>query len=261
MRPLAVLDVETTALSPAAARVVEVAALKLRPGGRASTFYARVHPGGPVPPAATAVHGITDADVADRPPFAVVARPLIAFLQGADLAGFNLAGYDLPVLAREFARAGVPFSLAGRAVLDAFRLFTRQEPRDLAAAVRFYTGREHDGAHSAAADAWGDGPRPRRPGRPLATRTCRPTRPACTGCWSEVDVGRRFRRGPAGEVVVGFGKHAGVPLADVAGRDPRYLEWVLTTDLLDDARTLVRRALDGLPPEPPAGDGGAGPAH
>jgi hypothetical protein len=65
----------------------------------------------------------------------------------------------------------------------------------------------------------------------------------------EVDIGRRFRRGPRGEVVLAFGKYAGVPLAEVAGRDADYLRWLLRTDLLEDARGLVRRALAGQPPE------------
>lgn len=252
-RPLTTIDVETTSLSPSAARVVEVAALKLRPGDRPQLFRTRVNPGEGIPPAATAVHGITDADVRDQPPFGSVARFLAAFLDGSDLAGFNLANYDLPVLAHEFARARVPFPLAGRAIVDVFRLFTRMEPRDLNAAVRFYTGREHRAAHSAAADVLATA-------RVLDCQLARyPELPATPTdlhrLLVEVDVARRFKRGTSGEVVMGFGKYQNVPLVQVAGRDPGYLRWVLTTDLLDDARTLVGRALGGLPPEPPAGSG------
>ncbi len=248
-RPLAVLDVEATGLSPSAARVVEVAALTLRPDARPTLFRARVNPGCPIPPAATAVHRITDHDVRHAPPFPALARPLADLLGGCDLAGFNLVAYDLPLLAHEFARAGVPFPLAGRAVVDVYRLFTRQEPRDLAAAVRFYAGREHTLAHSAAADAWATA---EVLDRQLARYPDLPPDP--TGLHRllvEVDVGRRFRRSPGGAVALNFGKYQGVPLAEVAGHDPGYLRWVLTTDLLDDARALVARALAGLPPEPP----------
>lgn len=257
-RPLAVLDAETTGPSPAAARVVEFAALKLWPDGRRpQMFRARVNPGRPIPPAATAVHGITDADVRHKPPFAAVARPLAEFLRGCDLAGFNLARYDLPILAGEFTRAGVPFPLAGRAVVDAYRLFTRREPRDLAAAVRLYTGREHRVTHAAAADAWATA-------RVLDAQVARypdlPPDPAgLHRVLVEVDVGGRFRRGPGGEVVFGFGKYLGVPLAEVADWARGYLDWLLTTDLLDDARELVRWARAGLPPEP-ARDGEGGGA-
>ena len=248
-RPLAVLDTETTGLSPGSARVIDAAALKLWPdGSRPQMFRVRVHPGGPIPPAATAVHGITDADVRARPPFSAVARSFAGFLRGCDLAGFNLAGFDLPILAHEFARAGVPFPLAGRAVIDAYRVFVRMEARDLTTAVQFYTGEDHAHAHSAAADAWATaavldaqvGRYPDLPATPAELHRL----------LVEVDIGGRFRRGPDGGVVLGFGKFQGVPLVVVADRAPDYLRWLLTTDLLDDARELVRRALGGLLPEP-----------
>ena len=59
----------------------------------------------------------------------------------------------------------------------------------------------------------------------------------------EVDVAGKFRRGPDGAVVFGFGKHAGRPLADVARTDPDYLGWMLTRPFLPDVLDRVRAAL------------------
>jgi DNA polymerase III subunit epsilon len=101
---------------------------------------------------ATAIHSITDGDVAHEPSFAQLARGLVDFLDGCDLCGFNLRGYDLRVLCAEFRRACVPFSLDGRAVIDPMRIFHACERRDLSAAVQFYLGRNHGRAHSAEAD-------------------------------------------------------------------------------------------------------------
>lgn len=120
--------------------------------------------------------------------------------------GIQPGHYDLPVLAAEFARVGVPFPLAGRAIIDAYRVFTRREPRDPAAAVRFYTGRDHANAHSAA-DVWATA-------QVLAAQVARyPDLPADPSgphrLLVEVDVGGRFRRGPGREVVPGFGKFQG----------------------------------------------------
>jgi hypothetical protein len=62
----------------------------------------------------------------------------------------------------------------------------------------------------------------------------------------EVDVAGRLRKAPDGTVVLGFGKHARRPLAEVARADPAYLAWVLANvPLLDDARQIIGRAAAG----------------
>jgi len=152
-RPLAVIDLETTGLDVQRDRIVEIAIVKLHPDGRRERLVRRVNPGVPIPYPATRVHGIRDEDVAAAPPFAELAAEIERLLEGADLAGFNAIRYDLPLLACEFARAGRPAVLEGRAVLDAAFIFHRKEPRHLAAALRFYCGRDLEGAHSAGADA------------------------------------------------------------------------------------------------------------
>jgi DNA polymerase-3 subunit epsilon len=135
-RPLAVLDLESTGVDPARDRIVEVAVLKLTPGAEPIRFRRLVNPGVPIPPSASAVHGIRDEDVAERPRFAAVAPRLARLLVDADLAGFGLTTFDLPLLLAEFARAGIRFPLGGRAVVDVLRLYRARHPRDLAAAVR-----------------------------------------------------------------------------------------------------------------------------
>ena len=131
-RPLAVIDLETTGLDPSADRVVEVAVLTLLPHGKSELFHRRVNPGVPIPAGAAAVHGLSDADVAGAPPFAAVAPELFATLHGCDLAGFGIGTFDLPLLAAEFARVGLPFRVAGRRFVDALALYRRLYPRDLA---------------------------------------------------------------------------------------------------------------------------------
>jgi len=97
------LDTETTGLDPARARVVQIGAVRLAGGAR---FEMLVDPGGPIPPASSAVHGITDADVAGASRFAEAAAALADWLGGAVLVGHTVA-YDLAVLAREHELAGL----------------------------------------------------------------------------------------------------------------------------------------------------------
>lgn len=246
-RPLVVLDCETTGVNPQVARVVELATVKILPDGGIDERTRLVHPGQPIPAEATAVHGITDADVAAAPPFRAIARGVADFLAGADLAGYGLVAFDLPLLVAEFARAGVPFSLDGRRVLDAMRIFHKQEPRDLTAAVRFYSCAVHD-AHRAHVDV----------GATIAVLVAQLAHyPDLPRDVAELD-GYCRERGPDwltadGKIVwrdgaarLAFGKHGGRALVELAAAQRDYLEWMLARDFPSDVRLLVRAALSGL---------------
>jgi DNA polymerase-3 subunit epsilon len=242
-RPLAILDLETTGTDPKADRIVEVSILKILPDGRHQQRTSRVNPGVPIPAGATAVHGITDADVADEPRFAELADELLAFLDGCDLGGFNLKRFDLQMLYTECTRAGRTLPLENRAVIDAMEIFHTREPRDLSAAVRFYCGRDHEGAHGAGADV-------------LATAAVLDAMVAryddlprtVAGIHQHfktpnaVDSSGHFTRG-GGQIRFAFGKYRGQALDDVAARKPDYLEWMLTQTFFEDTKELVRQAL------------------
>lgn len=144
------LDLESTGTDPAKDRIVQIAIIPIDPPGPATTRL--VNPGIPIPPEATTVHGITDAHVAAEPLFYNFAKALREILTGADLITFNGRDFDIPMLAEEFARAGIDWEPTGR-MLDTFQLYRHFHPRTLAAAVREYLGREHEGAHDAEADA------------------------------------------------------------------------------------------------------------
>src|SRR5947209_4211673 len=94
-RPLVVLDLETTGTNVKTDRIVEISILKSHPSGECAHRPRRVHPGIPIPPEATTIHGITDADVAAAEPFAGIVDAVLRFLHGCDLCGFNLKRFDL----------------------------------------------------------------------------------------------------------------------------------------------------------------------
>ena len=68
------IDTETTGLDARNARIVEIARIKLQVDGTREVRTRRLNPGMPIGAAATAVHGITDADVASEPTFEQVAK-------------------------------------------------------------------------------------------------------------------------------------------------------------------------------------------
>ncbi len=100
------LDLETTGLQPLLNRAIEVAAVRWIDGRPAEHFHTLVHPGEPIDPASTAIHGITDADVADAPPMETVLPRLLAFLGGDPIAAHN-APFDLAFLTVAALTAGL----------------------------------------------------------------------------------------------------------------------------------------------------------
>lgn len=239
-RPLAVLDLETTGVDFQNDRIVEVGLLKLAPNADPIRYRRRVNPGIPIPPAASAVHGISDADVADKPHFRAIAPRLAQLLDDADLAGYNIRRFDLPFLIAEFARVSIEFTISGRSVIDVLRIYHEREPRDLTAALRFFCDRDHAGAHSALADAAAtaailDAQLGRYEDLPRSVA-------ALHESMTDVDIGGRFRT-EGGQIVFTFGKHQNQPLDEVARLNPGYLAWFLRQDFLDDAKALVNQAL------------------
>jgi DNA polymerase-3 subunit epsilon len=95
-----------------------------------------VNPEMPIPPKVTAIHGISDNDVAKAPTFKEIAKNLTSFLEGCDLAGFNAMKFDIPMLAEEFLRTNVDFNFLKRKYVDVQVIFHKKEQRTLEAAYR-----------------------------------------------------------------------------------------------------------------------------
>ena len=115
-RPLVVFDIESTGVMPQRDRIVEIAVLKIFPDGHTQNTVRRLNPEMPIPPGATAIHGISDADVADCPTFLLIAEKLFRYIEDCDLAGYNITGFDIPMLEAEFKRAGFTFKVDDRKV-------------------------------------------------------------------------------------------------------------------------------------------------
>jgi len=245
-RPLAFFDLETTGLSRTSDRIIEIAVIRVSPQGDVLERVRRFNPGMPIPPEVTAIHGITDEDVADEPPFSARAKSLAELLEPCDLAGFNLRRFDLPLILAEFARAGIAFDPRSRRLLDMQVIFHREEPRDLSAAAKFYLGREHQEAHTALGDirttaAVLSAQLEKYPHLPRDLDALHSYCDEIAPFLTEVDRWFSFE---SGQPAFRRGKHKGQPLADIAQRSPDYLDWMLGADDMDEeVLALVRTAL------------------
>lgn len=123
-----IFDTETTGLDSRTDRIIEIGGVELFnhfPTGR--TFHMYVNPAGQkVHPDALAVHGITDEFLADKPPFADVAGPMLEFFGDAKWIAHN-ANFDMGFINAELARLGMP-SILPEMVIDTLSLARRKNP-------------------------------------------------------------------------------------------------------------------------------------
>jgi len=245
-RRIIVFDVETTGTDKRRDQVIELCVQFGLEGGSSQTW--RIKPQVPISPGAQAVHGISMEDLEVCPPFGQVASAIRAMFDQAEvLVGYNLA-FDIEMLQAEFARLGQPpLDLNGKQVIDPFRLWQQCEPRSLQDAHKRFVGEGFLAAHSATADVAATGRVLRgmlhhfqlsADWREIA-RVCEPEREAWVGS------SRHLRWDENGRLVIGFGKHAGVPLAELArGPDATYLMWIANKDFPHHVREICGRALE-----------------
>jgi DNA polymerase III subunit epsilon len=105
-RELVVLDFETTGLTPAFDRTIEVAATRLVDHRPVETFHQLMHPGMRLPAFITSLTGITDAMLQGQPRPEQVMPRLQQFLHGLPIVAHN-AAFDRGFLHAELARAGL----------------------------------------------------------------------------------------------------------------------------------------------------------
>ena len=143
-KPLVVFDLETTGLDIITDRIIQLSYIKVTPDGTEVRGNHLINPERAIPAFVTDLTGISDEAVANQPTFKEMAPQLAESFKGCDFAGFNSNRFDVPILAEEFLRAGVDFDFTKCRLIDAQTIFHKMERRNLAAAYKFYCGREMD---------------------------------------------------------------------------------------------------------------------
>ena len=258
--PLAFFDLETTGTNIAKDRIVEMAFLKVFPSGETEKKVTRVNPTIPIPEESSMIHGIRDEDVKDSPTFKSFAKNLAKWLEGTDLAGFNIVRFDIPVLVEEFLRAGVDFEPGKRKLIDAQKIFFMMEKRTLTAAYQFYCNKTLEGAHGAEADTMATY-------EVLLAQIARYEGQNATDMAGNVvskiendmnsihklvssnmvDLAGRLVLNDKGVEIFNFGKHKGKAVSELFKKEPSYYNWMMQGDFpLDTKRKLTQIKLKSL---------------
>lgn len=239
-RPLLFFDIESTGLNIPNDSIIELSFVKILPGGEQRIKTWKIKPWDylkqcqrPIDPQASKVNGVTDDMLVDCPTFYEVADEVASWLENSDLAGFNSAKFDLPMLAEEFERAklagkDLKVDLHAPKMVDVQNIYHAMEPRNLRAAYRFYCGGEDfDNAHTAEADTIATyevlkGQLDRYPDvlkNDVASLASYVTKKA-------VDFAGMIVVGEGGEPTVNFGKHKGKTVREVFNTDRNYFRWI-----------------------------------
>lgn len=243
-KPLIFLDIEATGLMVGSDRIVEISLVKVLPDNSTEIMTERVNPTIPIPAEVSKIHGIYDADVAACKTFKELAPTLLKFIGNADLAGYNSNKFDIPMLAEEFLRAEHDFDLSTRKLIDVQNIFHFMEPRNLAAAYKFYCGKPLLKGHSAEADTLATlevfrAQLEMYAGKEVEDEKGNKTVPVTNDITKlselsartkNVDLAGRIVYNEKGVEVFSFGKHKDKSVIEVFTKEPSYYSWMMNGD-------------------------------
>lgn len=257
--PLAFFDLETTGTNTSKDRIVEISIVKSMPNGEMITKTMKINPTIPIPVETSLIHGIYDEDVKDAPTFKMVAKEFAKFLEGADLGGFNILKFDIPVIVEEFLRAEVEFDVSKRKLVDAQKIFHAMEKRTLGAAYKFYCGKTLDGAHSAEVDTKAtlevfEAQMERYENETIVDNLGKELGVVKNDMKVIHDLFNQNLVDLRGSMVMkngievfNFGKHRGKPVTEILQREPGYYDWMMRGDFpLDTKNKLTQIKLRGF---------------
>lgn len=225
-------DLETTGVDVVKDRIVEISILKVHPNGTEESHTWLVNPGRPIPPETTAIHGISDADVASKPSFKELSHTIFNLVKDADLAGYNSNKFDIPLLAEEFLRADIDFDMGKRVAVDVQNIFHRMEQRTLVAAYKFYCQKDLTEAHSAEADvrATYEVLKAQLDRYPDDLENDMSFLSAFSNRQKVADFAGFIKYNEDEQEVFTFGKYKGQLVEDILQKDPGYFGWMQNAD-------------------------------
>ncbi len=230
-RPICFFDIESTGINISKDRIIEISILKIFPDDNKEKKTWLISPGIPIPVKSTAIHGIKDEDVVNKPKFREVAHTIFKMIENTDLAGYNSNRFDIPLLAEEMLRSGISFDIKKHKTIDVQVIYHKMEPRTLSAAYKYYCNKKLTKAHSSKNDT-------------LATyRILLSQVEKYSVLKGDVkslnqfshqknilDLAGFIKKDEDGKEIFNFGKYKDKNIFDIFDKDPNYYKWIQKSD-------------------------------
>ena len=245
-------DLETTGVSTANDRIVQIALIGSDKEGQTISYESLVNPRRPIPLGASEVHGIYDDEVKHLGDFSSIAQQVHSLVEGAVIVGHNVRNFDMQMLDNEFRRLG-KLPPKPKAIMDTLEIVRRvklSRPHNLGSLCARH-GISLENAHTATADAaasmllfW----RLTLDHSPMFRKTLEEVeRWLIHGkhTTDDSDLGRGLNdldmldslgkiRVDGEHYILAFGRHRGRSVSEVKKLDPGYLNWLLSPSGIED---------------------------
>ncbi len=245
-RPLVVFDLETTGHAMSSDRIVKLAFIKIMPNGRVINGHFLLNPETEISPESTSIHGITTEDIKDKPSFRKKAQEIWEIFNHAYLGGFNIINFDLPLIKREFLRAGMSFEYTNKDIIDFKKIFTFLEPNTLSGAYNYYVHKDYTGANDAVADVEAASEIfEKQLKKYKEIRDIKFINEIHTPHDEDYYVDHEHKFYWLGGVAYfNFSKYKDKPLAEVLKKDRKFLEWIMEADFSIETKKIVKKFLE-----------------
>ena len=228
-KPIVFFDLETTGADSGKDTTLQFAAIRIEPDGTKKEMKFFCNPRQPIEPGATEIHGISDEMVASLPGIQESKEDILNFFKGADIGGYNILQFDIPILKREIPE----LNLDNVTVFDLLVMDRKVRNHKLASAFEAWTGEPMD---------------PERTHDAIYDNECTiallpyllDKYTAIEPDWKEnqiIGVSEFIKKD--GEIYFNFGKSRG----ELATSNPGYLDWMLSKDFSESTKTFIRKNL------------------
>lgn len=243
-KPIVFFDLETTGVSVANDRIVQIAVIKKNANAEVEEKCVLINPLISIPKDASDIHGITNEMVKDKPTFKSISKSLYEFIDGCDFGGYNILGFDVPLLVEEFIRAGIEVDFSDVNYIDVMNIYKKLYPRNLSACYKHYTSKELENSHDAMVDT--------KATLEIYENMLLKEKEVLPDSFKElckfsmyspniVDFAGKFVRNEANIICYNFGKNKGNPVS----KDLGLLDWMIQKDFTKDTKNWAIRLKKG----------------